>query len=135
VIGGVDQYRKLIRAQSAVVNDADIDPVGAALGSVRIHCYGDFVSVPRQFHEVVDIAAGIKTLIEQGLEVDLVSLCRIVIDDLIQVFRAGFAEDKHIRARAAGQCVVAGIDDKCVAAVGEERPLELHPELYSCFSH
>jgi len=41
VIGVVDQYRKLIRAQSAVVNDADIDPVCAALGPVRIHCDGD----------------------------------------------------------------------------------------------
>ena len=106
VIVSIGQHRQIITRSAAVLKDADITEVGAPSGPIRIHCDGDVVAVLCQFHEVANITAGIEIRVEQGLEVDLVSLCCVVIDDVVYVRRTDFSEDNRIRARTTGQCIV-----------------------------
>ena len=117
VIVSIDQHRQIITRSAVVLKGEDITEVGAICGPVCIHCDNDVVAVLREFHEVVYIAAGIEIPIEQSLEVDLVSLCCVVIDDVVYVRRTGFSEDKRIRARTTDQFIVADPADQDVVAV------------------
>jgi hypothetical protein len=41
----------------------------------------------------------------------------------------------RLQRAGIGDDVASGIDDERVIAVGEDRPLKLHPKLHSYFSH